>query len=82
MKVDSLRIIAYILIAYGIIGLILVRTGVWKSPPVDTFYYAFAFGLYLDVRVGFRDLRKDMRDLRKDMGVELRNLRELIRSGE
>jgi hypothetical protein len=53
----GLRIFAYILIIYGIAGLILVRTGIWNSPPVDTFYYAFAFGLYLDVRV---ELRKEI----------------------
>ncbi|MDI6885125.1 MAG: hypothetical protein QMD22_02020 [archaeon] len=48
------------LILYGILGLILVRIGLWKSPPVDTFYYAFAFGLYLDLRVELRELRKEL----------------------
>jgi hypothetical protein len=47
------------LIVYGIVGLILVRLGFWSSPPIDTFYFAFAFGLYLDVRV---ELRKEMRE--------------------
>jgi len=51
--------LAYILIVYGIVGLILVRLGFWSSPPIDTFYFAFAFGLYLDVRV---ELRKEMRE--------------------
>jgi len=59
---DSLRILAYLLILYGILGLILVRVGLWKSPPVDTFYYAFAFGLYLDLRVELRELRKELRE--------------------
>jgi hypothetical protein len=58
---DSVRILAYLLILYGVLGLILVRVGLWKSPPVDTFYYAFAFGLYLDLRVELRELRKDLR---------------------
>jgi hypothetical protein len=51
---DGLRIVAYLLILYGVLGLLLVRVGLWKSPPVDTFYYAFAFGLYLDLRVELR----------------------------
>ena len=34
---DSLRIVAYLLIFYGVLGLLLVRVGLWKSPPVDTF---------------------------------------------
>ena len=59
---DSLRILAYLLILYGILGLILVRVGLWKSPPVDTFYYAFAFGLYLDLGVELRELRKELRE--------------------
>jgi hypothetical protein len=29
--------LAYILIVYGIVGLILVRLGFWSSPPIDTF---------------------------------------------
>jgi EamA domain-containing membrane protein RarD len=57
---DGLRVLAYILILYGIIGLILVRVGLWNSPPIDTFYFAFAFGLYLDVRVELRELRKEL----------------------
>ncbi len=61
---DGLRILAYILIFYGLIGLILVRLGFWNSPPIDTFYFAFAFGLYLDVRVELRELRKEMREKR------------------
>ena len=63
-----LRIIAYILIAYGVIGLLLFRLGIWTSPPVDTFYYAFAFGLYLDVRA-------DLREFRKEIGKEIRSIR-------
>jgi len=31
---DGLRVLAYILILYGIIGLILERVGLWNSPPV------------------------------------------------
>ena len=58
---DSIRIVAYLLILYGVLGLLLVRVGLWKSPPLDTFYYAFAFGLYLDLRVELRELRKDLR---------------------
>jgi hypothetical protein len=41
--------------------MILVRAGLWNSPPVDTFYFTFAFGLYLDVRVELRELRKEFR---------------------
>ena len=55
---DSVRILAYLLILYGVLGLLLVRVGLWKSPPVDTFYYAFAVGLYLDLRVELRELRR------------------------
>ena len=81
-----LRIIAYILIAYGVIGLLLFRLGIWTSPPVDTFYYAFAFGLYLDVRADLRefrrgsrreieDIRADLREFRKEIGKEIRSIR-------
>ena len=59
---DGLRILAYVLIFYGLIGLILVRLGLWSSPPIDTFYFAFAFGLYLDVRVELRELRRKIRE--------------------
>ncbi|MCW3130040.1 MAG: hypothetical protein N2V75_08105 [Methanophagales archaeon] len=50
------------LILSGLIGLILVRLGLWSSPPIDTFYFAFAFGLYLDVRVEIRELRREIRE--------------------
>jgi len=50
------------LILSGLIGLILVRLGLWSSPPIDTFYFAFAFGLYLDVRVELRELRRKIRE--------------------
>lgn len=63
---DGLRVLAYLLILYGIIGLILVRAGLWNIPPVDTFYFAFAFGLYLDVRVELRELRKELREKKKE----------------
>lgn len=62
IKIEKLKIIGYLLILYGIIGLILVRIGVWNTPPTDTFYYAFAFGLYLDLRVEFRHLRQELTD--------------------
>jgi len=39
-----------------------VRLGLWSSPPIDTFYFAFAFGLYLDVRVELRELRRKIRE--------------------
>lgn len=50
------------LVLSGLIGLILVRLGLWSSPPIDTFYFAFAFGLYLDVRVELRELRRKIRE--------------------
>lgn len=62
IKIEKLKLIGYLLILYGIIGLILVRIGVWNTPPTDTFYYAFAFGLYLDLRVELRQLRKELTD--------------------
>ena len=63
---DGLRVLAYILILYGIIGLILVRVGLWNSPPV---YILFCFCVWFISLSESKTQRIEKELIKRERGV-------------